>query len=40
MCNLLRKHERYLTDHLAIKVTTGYKPNDKLIQNSDMSHEQ
>lgn len=30
----------YLTDHLAIKVTTDYKPKDKVIQNSYVLHEQ
>jgi hypothetical protein len=30
----------YLTDHLAIKGTTDYKPKDMVIKNSDMLHEQ
>jgi len=30
----------YLTDHLEIKVTRDYKPKGKVIQNSDMLHEQ
>jgi len=30
----------YLTDHLAIKVTTDNKPKDKVTQSSDVLHEQ
>jgi len=30
----------YLTDHVAIKVTTDYKPKDKVIKNSDTLHKQ